>query len=262
MNTVNCHVHAVSSLTANVYKVLLKADKNFDFIPGQYLNLVMSDDDKRPFSIASAPNAEFIELQIGAFGADSYAMKIIQRIIEAQVSNETVTVEMPLGGAGLVKESKRPLLLLAGGTGFSYIKSMFEYLAETQSEREVIVYWGLREQSACYELEKTAATLAKLTKATFIPVIGATDNSADVKSISEQMIEKYVPMVREAFEEIKPHYENLKEFEDVLINAKLYIDDAENFLKEGKKEYAVLSIGYADGLVDALRIAKGFDPKM
>ena len=88
------------------------------------------------------------------------------------------------------------------------------------------------------------------------------DNSTDVKSISEQMIEKYVPMVREALEEIRPHYENLKEYEDVLINAKLYIDDAENFLKEGKKEYAVLSIGYADGLVDALRIAKGFDPKM
>jgi len=88
------------------------------------------------------------------------------------------------------------------------------------------------------------------------------DNSTNIKSISEQMIEKYVPMVRKALNEIKPHYENLKEYEDVLINAKLYIDDAENFLKEGKKEYAVLSIGYADGLVDALRIAKGFDPKM
>ena len=88
------------------------------------------------------------------------------------------------------------------------------------------------------------------------------DNSINVKSISEQMIEKYVPMVREALEEIRPHYENIKEYEDVLINAKLYIDDAENFLKEGKKEHAVLSIGYADGLVDALRIAKGFDPKM
>ena len=88
------------------------------------------------------------------------------------------------------------------------------------------------------------------------------DNSENVKSISEQMIEKYVPMVREALEEIRPHFENNIEYEDVLINAKLYIDDAENFLKEGKKEYAVLSIGYADGLVDALRIAKGFDPKM
>ena len=88
------------------------------------------------------------------------------------------------------------------------------------------------------------------------------DNSTSVKDVSEQMIEKYVPMVREALDEIKPQYENIKEYEDVLINAKLYIDDAENFLKEGKKEYAVLSIGYADGLVDALRIAKGFAPKM
>ena len=42
----------------------------------------------------------------------------------------------------------------------------------------------------------------------------------------------------------------------------LYINDAENFLKQGKDENAVLSIGYADGLVDALRMAKGIDPKI
>ena len=42
----------------------------------------------------------------------------------------------------------------------------------------------------------------------------------------------------------------------------LYINDAENFLKQGKDENAVLSIGYADGLVDALRMAKGIEPKM
>ena len=88
------------------------------------------------------------------------------------------------------------------------------------------------------------------------------DNSNDIKSISIQMIEKYVPMVREALNEIKPFYSDAKEFQDILQNAELYIDDAENFLKEGKDENAVLSIGYADGLVDALRIAKGIDPKM
>ena len=179
MNTVNCHIHAISSLTANVYKILLKAEQNIDFIPGQYLNFVMSDDDKRPFSIASVPNAEYIELQIGAFGADSYAMQVITRIKTAAEANETVTVEMPLGGAGLINDSKRPLLLLAGGTGFSYIKSMFEYLAEIKSEREVIVYWGLRDSSACYELDKTAAILANLPKATFIPVISNTPDKTD-----------------------------------------------------------------------------------
>ena len=76
------------------------------------------------------------------------------------------------------------------------------------------------------------------------------------------MIERYVPMVREALEEIKPLYNDSKEFQVVFQNAELYINDAENFLKQGKDENAVLSIGYADGLVDALRIAKGIEPKM
>jgi len=88
------------------------------------------------------------------------------------------------------------------------------------------------------------------------------DNSNEIKSISIQMIEKYVPMVREALEEVKPFYNNAKEFQEILQNAELYINDAENFLKQGKDENAVLSIGYADGLIDALRIAKGIEPKM
>ena len=88
------------------------------------------------------------------------------------------------------------------------------------------------------------------------------DNSTRIKSTSVQMIEKYVPMVRKALEEIRPLYNDTKEFQEVFENAESYINDAENFLKQGKDENAVLSIGYADGLVDALRIAKGIDPKM
>ena len=88
------------------------------------------------------------------------------------------------------------------------------------------------------------------------------DNTEKTKKISKQMMEKYVPMVREALEEVKPHYEDKKEFQTILENAELYIQDAENFLMDGQDEVAILSIGYADGLVDALRLAKGMDPKM
>ena len=88
------------------------------------------------------------------------------------------------------------------------------------------------------------------------------DNTEKTKKISKQMMEKYVPMVREALEEIKPHYKGKEEFQIILENAELYIQDAENFLLNGQDEVAILSIGYADGLVDALRLAKGMDPKM
>ena len=85
------------------------------------------------------------------------------------------------------------------------------------------------------------------------------DNSEKTEKISKQMMEKYVPMVRKALEKITPHYKNQKEFEVILENAELYIEQAEIFFKEGKDENAILSIGYADGLVDALRLAKGLE---
>ena len=88
------------------------------------------------------------------------------------------------------------------------------------------------------------------------------DNTEKTKKISIQMIKKYVPMVREALEEVKPLYKNQKEFQGILENAELYVRDAEKFLEDGQDEVAILSIGYADGLVDALRLAKGLDPKM
>lgn len=171
MKTINCQIVSLTSLTPHVFKALLKPSEKIGFIPGQYLNFVMSYEDKRPFSIANSPNSDLIELQIGAFVADSYPMQVIERIKSAQADNKPVTIEIPLGRAQLRTESERPLLLLAGGTGFSYIKSMFEYLAEQKSQRHIMVYWGLRELTAAYELEETAAIIAKLPHANFIPVI-------------------------------------------------------------------------------------------
>ena len=88
------------------------------------------------------------------------------------------------------------------------------------------------------------------------------DNTEKTKKISIQMMKKYVPMVREALEEIQPLYKDQKEFQEILENAELYVKDAEKFLEDGQDEVAILSIGYADGLVDALRLAKGLNPKM
>lgn len=178
MNTITCQVEALTSLTPNIYKVLLKPEQKIDFIAGQYLNFVMSADDKRPFSIASSPNSELIELQIGAFEENSYAMQVIDRI----KANNQVTIEAPLGNAGLISNSERPILLLAGGTGFSYIKSMFEYLAETNNTRPVSVYWGVRDVSALYEVAESQSTITQMPHANFIPVVQNPDESWQGKS--------------------------------------------------------------------------------
>jgi len=190
MSVIKCQVASLEALTPYVYKVLLKPEKNVGFVPGQYLNFVLSEDDKRPFSIASSPNDELIELQIGAFAADSYPMQVIEHI----KSNPEVTVEMPLGTAPLNKESDKPLLLIAGGTGFSYIKSMFTYLSQQQSSRKVVVYWGLREPSACYELQESADIIAKLAEGEFHPVVETPHDDWDGKvGMVHKVVMKDIP---------------------------------------------------------------------
>ncbi len=185
MQAIECKVHSLTPLTDYVYKVLLAPTKKVHHLAGQYLNLVMSEDDKRPFSIASAPNTDLIELQIGAFGEDSYAMQVIERLKES----DSISIEIPMGNAFLREDSERPVLLVAGGTGFSYIKSMFEYLVEINSTREVVVYWGLREPSACYELEQTSEKIAKLSHGQFHAIVETPDDAWQGK---EGMVHKVV----------------------------------------------------------------------
>lgn len=84
------------------------------------------------------------------------------------------------------------------------------------------------------------------------------------ESTASRMIARYVPMVREAIAETRrrsaqqspgPRHGRSAGDERILENAELYAADALRFLEQGREELAVLSVGYADGLVDALRIA-------
>ncbi len=167
MSAVNCKVTSIAPLTDTVYEVVLTPETPCHFKAGQYLTVVMAEDDKRPFSIASAPQQQQLTLQIGAFTADSYAMQVIDYLKSAT----HITVEMPFGDAYLREQSNRPKLLVAGGTGFSYIRSIFLQLIAEQCQQPVIVYWGLRDLSASYLLTETTELMKQLPHGVFHPVI-------------------------------------------------------------------------------------------
>ncbi len=85
------------------------------------------------------------------------------------------------------------------------------------------------------------------------------DNSKGIMKIAEQMVQKYVPKSRRALEQAINLVKGDKNFIEIFENAEYYISDAERFLKQGKLELAVLSIGYAEGLIDAIRFLKGIN---
>jgi diphthine synthase len=91
-----------------------------------------------------------------------------------------------------------------------------------------------------------------------------TENSSRVTRISTRMIEKYVPSVKKTINELRKRLRTdltqCKGINAVLDNAEYYVQDAEKFLNQGKNELAVLSVGYAEGLIDAISFQRGLDP--
>ncbi|EWS98766.1 FMN reductase [Pseudoalteromonas sp. SCSIO_11900] len=172
MQTLHADVVSISPLTEFVHKVILKPQQPVTFEAGQYLQLVLGEKDKRAFSIASRPSqTDALELHIGASVADSYAMQSLEHLRSAHNNNQTVTIEAGLGVSQLRLQCERPIILLAGGTGFSYAKSMADHLAEINCHRPVLFYWGVKEESALYAHTEMKAWADSHKHFEFIPVV-------------------------------------------------------------------------------------------
>ena len=154
MTTLSCKVTSVDVITDTVYRVRLEPKAPFSFRAGQYLMVVMDERDKRPFSMASTPDEQkFIELHIGASELNLYAMAVMDRILKEQ----EIEVDMPHGEAWLREDSSRPIVLIAGGTGFSYVRSILLTALAQDPNRDITIYWGGREEKHLYDLSELEA---------------------------------------------------------------------------------------------------------
>jgi diphthine synthase len=90
------------------------------------------------------------------------------------------------------------------------------------------------------------------------------DNSQNVVRISKSMVDRYSKRTERALEraraslahaEFDPKGISKIQFDPVFENVEAYAEDAVRFINEGRDELAVLSMGYAEGLLDSLRFA-------
>jgi diphthine synthase len=78
-------------------------------------------------------------------------------------------------------------------------------------------------------------------------------NSEGLKRPAQTLVPKYVSKTRKALDSVRgalgPQYRS------VIENAELYLKDADGFLAKNEDELAMLSVGYAEGLLDSLAFA-------
>lgn len=143
---VPCKVSS-TSIAADEYMVIkfrLPPTVSFAFLPGQYINLHYQGV-VRSYSIANAAVSEGIELHIR-----QVANGVMSSLLFNELAvNTLMRLEGPLG-TFFIRDDDRPIIFLAGGTGFAPVKAMVEKLIEQNSKREIHIYWGMNSGSAFY----------------------------------------------------------------------------------------------------------------
>ncbi|HMD78819.1 MAG TPA: diphthine synthase [Nitrososphaerales archaeon] len=78
-------------------------------------------------------------------------------------------------------------------------------------------------------------------------------NSDTVVRTAQTLVPKYVAKTKRALDSVKDKLG--PQYHAVLENVDAYLKDAERFLTDGEDEMAMLSVGYAEGLLDSLSFA-------
>ena len=84
---------------------------------------------------------------------------------------DRVSFEGPLGSFFL-RESDKPMIFVAGSTGFAPVKSMLEYAFARGIKRRMLLYWGVRDAADMYLRGLPEKWAREHDNFTFVPVIG------------------------------------------------------------------------------------------
>jgi NAD(P)H-flavin reductase len=118
------------------------------FYAGQYLNILLEDGAKRSFSFATAPQAAgtAIELHIRLIAGGRFT----GHVFEGMRAGDRIRFEGPLGSFFLREDTEKPILFVAGSTGFAPVKSMLEYAFAKGLKRRMLLYWGAKSLKDLY----------------------------------------------------------------------------------------------------------------
>jgi len=94
-------------------------------------------------------------------------MAVMDRILK----DREIVIDIPHGDAWLRDEDDRPLILIAGGTGFSYVRSILFTALARNPAREIAIYWGGREEKHLYDLAELEALSVNHPNLSVVPVV-------------------------------------------------------------------------------------------
>lgn len=165
-----CRVEHLEKLAHDVMAIHLRLPPvgPFKFRAGQYIDLLLDDGDSRSFSLANPPHdAELLELHVRRVPHGRFT----DRVFESMQVKDLLRMLGPLGNFYVRDDCSRPLIMVAGGTGFAPIQSMLMDLVQRGDTRPVTLYWGVRSLHDLYRDGLARDLVKRHGRLSYVPVL-------------------------------------------------------------------------------------------
>jgi CDP-4-dehydro-6-deoxyglucose reductase len=191
-------IKEIEPLTNTIVKLVLKPDTYVAYQAGQYLQM-RAGEYLAYFSIANAPlGSKLYELHIRHEKHHESSQAILKYLQE----KAKVEIRLPQGLCHLGHfDTKKPLIFIAGGTGFAPIKAVIEYLLYRDDPRTFECYWLAKQPSDLYWQQELQAWQSHVS------------NFKHLGLYAGKNVDKVLHEIHER------HGENLKNFQWVLAGA-------------------------------------------
>jgi ferredoxin-NADP reductase len=133
-------------LAVGIWQYCFTPERTVDFVPGQYVELHISDvigDPRgmaRTFSLTSLPEDSQISFVTKHFGLQSPYKQRLQTLSLGEVAR----IDDAMGDLVLPKAKDIPLVFVAGGVGIASYVSMLKQLLKRKEERSLFLFYTIR----------------------------------------------------------------------------------------------------------------------
>ncbi|MFG0408116.1 benzoate 1,2-dioxygenase electron transfer component BenC [Pseudomonas sp. NY5710] len=177
----------VRQLSASTIALSIKGEalSRLAFLPGQYVNLkVPGSEQSRAYSFSSLQKdgeVSFLIRNVPGGLMSSFLTNLAK-------AGDSMSLTGPLGSFYL-RPIRRPLLLLAGGTGLAPFTAMLEKIAEQGSEHPLHLIYGVTNDFDLVELDRLQALAARIPNFTYSACVANPDSQYPHKGYVTQHIE-------------------------------------------------------------------------
>jgi len=146
------------------------------YLAGQYVDVLLPGGRRRAFSIANAPHTgPQIELHIRHVAGGDFTHRVFTQIKPGDI----LRIEGPLGTFVPREHSERPMLFVAGGTGFAPVKALIEHFLHLGTLRPMQLYWGARAPEELYLRDLPQRWAAAHSNLRFTPIVSDAERIGD-----------------------------------------------------------------------------------